>query len=198
MIGLLWKDMLYLKKIWKIFLFFNLCVVIFGCFENKDFLDAEYIMLILGESFAVVVFEYDYSSKWKEYQYAFPVSKKTVVCSRYLFGLVIFSFYLGCSLLSMFLDYVITSEKIGQEWIWMKIGIVCWIPILQAVTFPMLYYFGLKKGIVYSNTFCIIIMFYFGKNAEKLDFYFTTTKAIILFLFYLCSLMLSIKVEQKT
>ncbi len=157
-----------------------------------------YIILILGESFAMLVFEYDHNSKWKEYQYAFPVSKKTVVCSRYLFGFIIFGFYLFSSLVGIFLSDVVTAESIGQEWILTQIGIICWIPILQAVAFPILYYFGSKKGILYSDTIFIIIMFYFGKNADVLDFHFTTTKGIILLLFYLCSLMLCIKIEERS
>ncbi len=201
MIGLLWKDILYLKKIWKVFLFLNLCFVAFGCLsylKNKNFLDMSYIILILGESFAVLAFEYDHNSKWKEYQYAFPVSKKTVVCSRYLFGFIIFGFYFFSSLVGILLSDVITRESIGQEWILTQIGIICFIPMMQAVAFPILYYFGSKKGILYSDTIFIVMMFYFGKNANMLDFHFTATKAVLLLLFYLCSLILSIKIEQRS
>ena len=84
----------------------GLFIVVFYILNPNNFNSVIFIAIIFGGKFSIIPFTYDNYSKWNTYQYAFPVSKKIVVCSRYLFGLTLFSICLLLSIFSMLLTEI--------------------------------------------------------------------------------------------
>lgn len=211
--GLFWKDVLYLKKMWKMVISFGIFFILFHIASNNSFNSIIFIAIILGGNFSMIPFTYDNYSKWNVYQYAFPVSKKMVVCSRYLFGLALFGV---CFLLSLFgmllteVEYLLFCSDVPPFTLQsasLELLPVFFIPIMQAISFPLLYRFGAEKGRIYI--FCLVAVMIagisivttgMGYQIENISLSYSsmlTIMIIIIIMLYIFSLLLSIKIEQK-
>lgn len=164
---------------------------------------------MIGGNFSMLPFSYDNYSKWNEYQYAFPVSKKTVVCSRYLFGLVLFGICLLLNVVGLLLEQIeillftrpyvpITIQYVSAE-----ILPLFFIPIMQAISFPLMYRFGAEKGRLY--VICAIaviiaivmsVMKIWGGEIITYSSVLITLASMAVVL-YVLSMLLSICIEKK-
>ena len=155
MIGLLYKDVIYMKKMWKTVLLFSVFFIVFSFVQSNTISAMSFISIMIGGNFSMLPFNYDSYSKWNEYQYSFPISKKTVVCSRYLFGLLLFGICLLLNVVGLLLVQIeillftrpyapITIQYVSAE-----ILPLFFIPIMQAISFPLMYRFGAEKGRLY-------------------------------------------------
>ena len=153
-------------------------------------------------------FNYDSYSKWNEYQYSFPISKKTVVCSRYLFGLLLFGICLLLNVVGLLLVQIeillftrpyapITIQYVSAE-----ILPLFFIPIMQAISFPLMYRFGAEKGRLY--VICAIaviiaivmsVMKIWGGEITYSSVLITLVGVAVVM--YVLSMLLSIHIEQK-
>lgn len=106
MTGLVWKDILVMRKTLKtyvLFLGFYLLLAVLGMFD-LSFVTAmvEVIVMMLP----IGAFSYDEIAKWDRYAMTLPISRRTIVGARYLFvllmalGAAAFGL-LACVLLSM-------------------------------------------------------------------------------------------------
>ncbi len=201
MIGLLRKDIYYVKYTWKVLLFMSILgSVILWTKEQTVFVTM--MILALSFRFSFAPFTYDNYSKWSEYQYSLPVSKKTVVCSRYLFGVLVF---FVCLLLHI-INMTLTSQKVeDQYYVLLSTGVIFFIPIAQAITFPFLYYFGPEKGKLYTIPVFIMIAVIIVSSSGLLSTIISYVNSIILTIVsivfmtvcYLYSLSLSIRIENE-
>ena len=205
MTGLLWKDIIYIKKIWKIILYAAILFIVFS-FSGKDtFSSMTFIILIVGSNFSMIPFNYDNYSKWNEYQYAFPISRKTAVCSRYLFGAIVFICCILICALAMAFQLFIINKIPQKEYLLMQMGVVFFIPIMQSMLFPLIYHCGVEQARLYFIAICALIaMFIVGCSSvignifhEGNTVIIITAMIIMPILFYMLSLKLSIKIEQK-
>lgn len=153
-------------------------------------------------------FSYDNYSKWNEYQYAFPVSKKTVVCSRYLFGLVLFGICLLLNVVGLLLVQIeillftrpyapITIQYVSAE-----ILPLFFIPIMQAISFPLMYRFGAEKGRSYvicaiAVIIAIVISVIRIWGGEITYSSVLITLVGVAVVMYVLSMLLSICIEKK-
>ncbi len=213
MVGLLWKDILYLKKMWKMVIAFGIFFILFHIASNNSFNSIVFIAIILGGNFSMLPFTYDNYSKWNHYQYTFPVSKKIVVCSRYLFGLALFG---ACLLLSIFgmllteIEYLLFCSDVPSftlQYVSSELLPVFFIPIMQAISFPLLYRFGAEKGRIY--VLCLVATIIaaisvvttgMGYQIGTVSISYSDVLVIMIgmsILLYTCSLLLSIRIEQK-
>lgn len=211
MAGLLWKDLLYIKKIWKTIALFSIFFAVFG-FIQGDFSNLLFLYIIIEGNFSMLPFTYDNYSKWNSYQYAFPVSKKTVVCSRYLFGMVLFGSCLFLGILVIVLHEIeviltgATKVPIGIDYISANLLPAFFVPIIQSVSFPFLYYFGAEKGKVYIvcsiSALAAIITILGIQIRYSLPYYMTyhfvlACVAVVTVILYSLSLLLSIWIEER-
>ena len=211
--GLFWKDVLYLKNMWKMVLTSGLFIVVFYILNPNNFNSVIFIAIIFGGNFSIIPFTYDNYSKWNTYQYAFPVSKKIVVCSRYLFGLTLFSICLLLSIFSMLLteiEYLLFCSDVPPftlQYVSSELLPIFLIPIMQAISFPLMYRFGAEKGRIYILCFVAaiialisIITIGMGYQIENFSVsYFEMLIGVMgtAIIMYLLSLLLSIQIEQK-
>lgn len=209
MIGLLYKDMIYMKKMWKTVILFAVFFIVFSFVQSNTISAMSFISIMIGGNFSMLPFSYDNYSKWNEYQYAFPVSKKTVVCSRYLFGLVLFGICLLLNVVGLLLEQIeillftrpyvpITIQYVSAE-----ILPLFFIPIMQAISFPLMYRFGAEKGRLY--VICAIaviiaivmsVMKIWGGEIITYSSVLITLASMAVVL-YVLSMLLSICIEKK-
>ncbi len=83
------------------------------------------------------------------------LSVKTVVCSRYLFGLLLFGICLlfECGRITASANRNIAFTRpyapITIQYVSAEILPLFFIPIMQAISFPLMYRFGAEKGRLY-------------------------------------------------
>ena len=208
MIGLLYKDVIYMKKMWKTVLLFSVFFIVFSFVQSNTISAMSFISIMIGENFSMLPFNYDSYSKWNEYQYSFPISKKTVVCSRYLFGLLLFGICLLLNVVGLLLVQIeillftrpyapITIQYVSAE-----ILPLFFIPIMQAISFPLMYRFGAEKGRLY--VICAIaviiaivmsVMKIWGGEITYSSVLITLVGVAVVM--YVLSMLLSIHIEQK-
>lgn len=208
MIGLLYKDVIYMKKMWKTVILFAVFFIVFSFVQSNTISAISFISIMIGGNFSMLPFSYDNYSKWNEYQYAFPVSKKTVVCSRYLFGLLLFGICLLLNVVGLLLVQIeillftrpyapITIQYVSAE-----ILPLFFIPIMQAISFPLMYRFGAEKGRLY--VICAIaviiaivmsVMKIWGGEITYSSVLITLVGVAVVM--YVLSMLLSIHIEQK-
>ena len=88
MIGLVWKDILVMRKTLKaysLFLAFYFIMAVMGVFEISLVTAMLQVMLLM---LPISAFAYDEQAKWNRYALTFPLGRKAVVGSRYLFSLL--------------------------------------------------------------------------------------------------------------
>ena len=208
MIGLLYKDVIYMKKMWKTVLLFSVFFIVFSFVQSNTISAISFISIMIGGNFSMLPFSYDNYSKWNEYQYAFPVSKKTVVCSRYLFGLVLFGICLLLNVVGLLLVQIeillftrpyapITIQYVSAE-----ILPLFFIPIMQAISFPLMYRFGAEKGRLYvicaiAVIIAIVISVIRIWGGEITYSSVLITLVGVAVVMYVLSMLLSICIEKK-
>lgn len=106
MTGLIWKDILVMRKTLKtyvLFLGFYLLLAVLGMFD-LSFVTAMINVIVM--MLPIGAFSYDEIAKWDRYAMTLPISRRTIVGARYLFvllmalGAAAFGL-LACVLLSM-------------------------------------------------------------------------------------------------
>ncbi len=205
MAGLVWKDIIYIKKMWKTMLFAVLFFILFSFSRNDAVSSMALIAIMVGSNFSMIPFNYDNYSKWNEYQYAFPISRKTAVCSRYLFGAIVFGCCVLIYALIMMFQLFIINEIPEKEHLLIQIGVVCFVPVMQSILFPLIYHCGVEQARLYLIAiFALIAMLVIGCSSVIVNMFcegntimIIATMIIIPILLYILSLRLSINIEQK-
>lgn len=145
--GLIMKDLLQLKSYKQTLLMF---IVIFTCTsiiqKSGDML---VVMLTLGFGmFAMASFNYDESAKADRYILTFPLTKKEIVLSKYIFAIC--STIIG-AILGMIVSFIITLTLTKQipnigELISFGLGGILGLGIVQGIQIPCIYKWGAEKG----------------------------------------------------
>ena len=90
MTGLVWKDILVMRKTLKYYL---LIMVIYAVLACLDILQFSFIITFIQVLIAVVpfsAFAYDEQTKWDRYARTLPIGPRAMVGARYLFVLILF------------------------------------------------------------------------------------------------------------
>lgn len=209
MLGMLLKDIIYIKKLKKTLLYIILLLFflsISGLFETNYLSSLSYFVMFFCVNLSTLPFSYDSYSHFSEYQYALPVSRKTAVYSRYLLGLVLFGICILFQSFTILLDLFLQKEISNpEEFIMIQFSAVLFVPLLQSILFPLLYKFGAEKGRLYMVgiiIFVCCIVGFFVTESKPINISIHLLPfliGILLFvtLFYILSMLLCIKIEQK-
>lgn len=213
MLGLLYKDIIYCKAMWKTILILALFMIVLGFFYNS-MSTMTLLCIIIGGNFSMLPFSYDNYSDWNYYQYAFPVSKKEAVCSRYLFALLLFGLCILLQIAIMIVQNILFPPILdSMYWYWVITEMIpiCFIALMQAISYPLLYHFGAEKGRIYIVITVGIVAAMVGATANVTDSlhhlfafhekqhygFILICMLLALAIFYALSLMVSIKIECK-
>jgi ABC-2 type transport system permease protein len=141
MTGLIIKDLLNLKKQGKIYLLLVVFYFAMGLVnENTSMFTS--MMTMVAVLIPLTAMAYDERSKWDRYALTMPISRKNMVMSRYLLGLI---FLIVAFVLSMLVNMVISNMKTAENTLVVLGGFSTGL-MLMSVIFPLLFKFGVEKG----------------------------------------------------
>jgi ABC-2 type transport system permease protein len=150
MTGLIIKDLLNLKKQGKIYLLLVVFYFAMGLVnENTSMFTT--MMTMVAVLIPLTAMAYDERSKWDRYALTMPISRKNMVMSRYLLGLI---FLIVAFVLSMLVNMVISNMKTAENTLVVLGGFSTGL-MLMSVIFPLLFKFGVEKG----RIFMMIVIF---------------------------------------
>jgi ABC-2 type transport system permease protein len=144
MIGLILKDLLYLKRVGKVLAALLIFYAVFMSNSNRSSVDQMLsgVTIMLTMVLCSSAFSYDEAAKWRLYELSFPVSKKQIVLARYLFsaGLVTVLPLLSC-LLKWIIFRDITADNVAVLSVSWGVSL-----LLCSILFPLFYRYGMQKA----------------------------------------------------
>lgn len=150
MTGLILKDLLNLKKQAKVYLILVVFYLVYGAvFENSSMFSS--MMTLVAVMIPMTAMSYDERSKWDKYALTMPVSKGSIVASRYLLGVIFLTIAFIMSILAnMIFSKINTGENVLIVLAVLSVGIV-----VMSALFPLLFKFGVEKG----RILIVLVMF---------------------------------------
>lgn len=141
MTGLILKDFLNLKRQLKIYIIFIIFYsILFFSSENFGMLSGMIIMFAV--MIPVTAMGYDEKDKWDIYALTTPVSRKELVLSKYVVGLIFLSLSFIITLLLSLLYY----RSMLKENILISLVVLSAGMILISILFPIFFKYGVEKG----------------------------------------------------
>ncbi|MDD4088350.1 MAG: ABC-2 transporter permease [Tissierellia bacterium] len=150
MTGLILKDLINLKKQARVYLILVLFYLVLGIAnENSDMFST--MMIVVSAIIPITAMSYDERSKWDRYALTMPLSRKSMVASKYILGLIflVASFILSM-LFNSFFSNISLMENVMTCLATLSIGMV-----IMSVIFPLIFKFGVEKG----RIFMMIVLF---------------------------------------
>lgn len=150
MTGLILKDLINLKKQARVYLILVLFYLVLGVAnESSDMFST--MMIVVSAIIPITAMSYDERSKWDRYALTMPLSRKSMVASKYILGLIflVASFILSM-LFNSFFSNISLMENVMTCLATLSIGMV-----IMSVIFPLIFKFGVEKG----RIFMMIVLF---------------------------------------
>ncbi|MDD4438528.1 MAG: ABC-2 transporter permease [Tissierellia bacterium] len=144
------KDLINLKKQARVYLILVLFYLVLGIAnENSDMFST--MMIVVSAIIPITAMSYDERSKWDRYALTMPLSRKSMVASKYILGLIflVASFILSM-LFNSFFSNISLMENVMTCLATLSIGMV-----IMSVIFPLIFKFGVEKG----RIFMMIVLF---------------------------------------
>jgi len=141
MTGLILKDLINLKKQARVYLILVLFYLVLGIAnESSDMFST--MMIVVSAIIPITAMSYDERSKWDRYALTMPLSRKSMVASKYILGLIflVASFILSM-LFNSFFSNISLMENVMICLATLSIGMV-----IMSVIFPLIFKFGVEKA----------------------------------------------------
>lgn len=200
MIGLILKDIYNLKKQSKIYLILLVFYFFMGM-ANRSISMFGTMLSVLAAMLPVTAMAYDEKNNWERYALTMPLSRKDMVLSRYILGLL-FAFI--AFIISMASSVFLSNESFVES-VAVNVDTLCFVLLLMAIIFPILFKFGIEKGrilmilILFAPSMIILFLSNYGiqlpdEETIKPFLYYSPIAVIIIFIL---SLFLSISIYNK-
>lgn len=155
MIGLIKKDLFIIKNNLKIILILFIVFFITGLQNSTDM---SYIPITLSVVLFLSTFSYDEYNKWDAYAITLPNGRVNIVKSKYIATIIL---VLITSLISFILNLLtgyINNSINFEETLSMITGITFSIILIQSISYPIIFKFGIEKGrlLLFASIFIII------------------------------------------
>ncbi len=200
MIGLIIKDLMNLKKLSKFYLLilaFYFIISMAG--EDQNMFGVMLIMLAV--MIPMTALSYDEKNKWDRYALTMPLTRGTLVLSKYILGLIFLITALVLALLSnaVFSD-VILFENLMINLTTLSVGI-----IMMSFIFPILLKYGVEKGrilmmiVIFAPTALIVMLSKLGisvPDTGKIEMFLKFLPVVAL-AFYVVSIFVSMSIYKK-
>lgn len=202
MIGLIIKDVLNLRKHTKAYLIILIFYFAIGI-ANEDFSMVSSMIALIAAMMPITAMSYDERSKWDRYALTMPLSRGSIVVSKYLLGLIfLITAFIITMLFNLLFSKIQLTENILTNLITFSAGI-----IIMSVIFPILFKFGIEKGrilmmlVLFAPTGIILLLTKFGFEIPIADE--ETIKPLLYFLpviataLYVISYSISLFIYKK-
>ncbi|HAQ41200.1 MAG TPA: ABC-2 transporter permease [Clostridiales bacterium] len=144
MTGLLLKDFLNLKRHSKVYLILMIFYFILGI-ASKDFAMFGSMITVFAAIMPITSMAYDEKNNWDRYALTMPISRKDLVLSRYIFGMI---FLCAAFIITLVINLVLGGSSIFEV-IMTNLGIFALGIIIMSVIFPVIFKFGVEKGRIF-------------------------------------------------
>jgi ABC-type transport system involved in multi-copper enzyme maturation permease subunit len=200
MTGLILKDLLNLKKQGKVYLILIIFYFAIGLVNENSSMFAS-MMTMVAVLIPITAMAYDERCKWDRYALTMPVSRKDMVMSKYLLGLI---FMTAAFVISILLNMVFSNMPINENTL-TALGNFFAGLTLMAVIFPLLFKFGVEKGrilmmiVIFIPVAAVMMISKIGipmPAEEKLEqlIYFLPIIGVLLFII---SIYFSLRIYRK-
>ena len=143
--GLLYKDFCVLKKQVKILVVFVLFYSVWAVVSNTPSMMSTMVVLI-SMMLPISSMSYDEAGQWYCYAFSLPVSRRSLVLSKYLLGfLTAMGGLLVCSVCNLIILYLTNWENALESWVIIGVSLEVGV-IFLSVLIPLLFKFGVEKG----------------------------------------------------
>lgn len=200
--GLILKDIMGLKKISKNYLLFLIIYAIIASFSDMPAMFTSVVM-VFSFMLPITALSFDERAKWDTYALTMPISRKDIVLSKYLLGLLFSVVAIVICFLYSFavakIDFKASALSAAGS---LLVGM-----IFFSIIFPILLKFGVEKGrltmivIFLIPTALILMLPKLGLNIQlPSDKTFETIAIfapIITIALFIASLFLSIKIYSS-
>ena len=197
--GLLLKDILNFKKQGVMF-FFLIALWFFIGIKNKDMYYLSGIIAIMTLLVPITVISYDEKAKWERYALTMPISKGTVVVSRYLLTIAI-SVVGGA--LSIIAGLMISTSI--KEVLLTNISVISIGLLITAISFPFVFKYGVEKSrlimiflfVIPTLVFTVASEFNIPMPREEVMKQFAYFLPLIALVIIICSIKVSKMIYNK-
>lgn len=197
--GLLLKDLLNLKKQVKLYVIFIIFYMVLSI-TSKDTSFVSGIICVFCAMLPMTALSYDERASWDKYALSMPITRKNIVISKYILGLL-------CSVIGAIITLTFNFIISGYSYNSIILTLIFWgLSILfMTIIFPILFKFGVEKG----RLVMMLVLFapaMIGTIFVKLDFFRLNEKLvdsiikfapIIIIAVVLASLLISITISLR-
>lgn len=153
--GLIKKDLFIIKNNLKIIL---ILFIVFFLTGLKNSTDMSYIPITLSVVLFLSTFSYDEFNKWDAYAITLPNGRINIVKSKYVATIILVVITSLISLILNLLIGYINNSLNFEEIISMLTGMTFSIILIQSISYPIIFKFGIEKGrlLLFASIFIII------------------------------------------
>jgi len=153
--GLIKKDLFIIKNNLKIILILFIVFFITGLQNSTDM---SYIPITLSVVLFLSTFSYDEYNKWDAYAITLPNGRVNIVKSKYIATIILVVITSLISLVLNLLTGYINNSINFEETLSMLTGITFSIILIQSISYPIIFKFGIEKGrlLLFASIFIII------------------------------------------
>lgn len=153
--GIIKKDLYIIKNNLKIILILFIVLFLTGLNNSTDI---SYIPITLSIVLFLSTFSYDEFNKWDAYAITLPNGRINIVKSKYIATIILVVITSLISLiLNLLIGYINNSINF-EETISMISGITFSIILIQSISYPIIFKFGIEKGriLLFTSIFIVI------------------------------------------
>lgn len=143
--GLLLKDLINLRKYgWSALLIIGLYVIFSFSLSDSGFMSV--MIVLMFSMIAITSFSYDNIAGWDKYALSLPVSRKTIVKSKYVLSLLLSFLGAVMSALSGIVMSLFKGTADVPELLLMSLGLFCVSAFFLCIMLPLIFKFGVEKS----------------------------------------------------
>lgn len=157
MIGLILKDLLFIKNSWKNLLVTYISSIILSVVLN-NYLPAIYLLPIMLSSMGINAFQTDEFYLTESFSLTFPISRKRIVLSRYMFTFLMMyiSFIIG--ILTYFIIYILNPTGLSISIIGNLFILIYICTMTNIIIYPLIYKYGCEKSKYVLTSIVMVIL----------------------------------------
>jgi len=201
--GLLLKDFYALRKQGRVIFALSIFYLILGLSSGNIGMFGTMITL-LSAMLPITTMSYDEYHKWDRYALAMPVSRKTIVLSKYCLGIIC---SLAASLLVLLVNLLMSLTNDLSLILILQSNLVFIVVanLFLAIVLPIIFKFGIEKGrmimlmVIALPTLGLILLGKLGVSlpSEQVLIRMLYLSPIVVFIFVFLSIQLSNKIYQQ-
>lgn len=202
MIGLLMKDILNLRKQGKVLGLLFVFYLVMALSSDNPYMFLSIVSLLMV-MLTMTSMAYDERSHWERYALTMPVSRKTLVLSKYLLG---FLLMLAAGLLNILFLLIVSKETIAESVVY-TLGVMGIALFFMSLILPILFRYGVEKGrllmmaVLFTPTLLVVLGARMGLTIPEVPqvkpIMVGMFLALLVLLVALSSILLSVKIFEN-